>query len=544
MVSAPMSLNPVPIGRDLFAQEAIAQIPKILTLMDRNRHSPTYGCCDRNFWQYKIIDFPSGMSQEFVWPLALAYHTPLDDNPFYQQPVLRDWVEAGILYAAQSAHRDGSCDDYFPFERAAGAAAFSLLAGIESYRLMGLENQTALDFFARRANWLAHHQESGRLANHQALIVLCLERLSQLLQTSQWDEAKDSRLDQVLSWQNAEGWFQEYEGCDPGYHTLTVSCLAQLDALRPDPTLKGAIAKAVRLASYFVHPDGSYGGEYTSRNTYNFFPHGFELAGRWMPEALTINDRFLVGLAQGRSPCYADDHIVGHHTWNYLLAWHDFCQRSPEPPAPLPNERIWLPNAKILIDRRDGTELYLALNKGGVFKLFRDRQLVWSDTQFSVQVRQGKKLKNAVAHLVENYGLSLSDDRVIIRGDLGWAKQKQMTPLNLMLLRIVMLTVGRFFPNLIRRTLQKMLIVGKKKAPFQFVRQLQWQDGQWHITDELFAESWQGVESVAIGCDQTSIYVVMSRTFQAGQLQPWFHIAPAQWLELNPSQPLTISRRL
>ncbi|NEQ32763.1 MAG: hypothetical protein F6K04_17455, partial [Leptolyngbya sp. SIO4C5] len=154
--------------RDLFAQAALAQIPKILTLQDRNPHSPTYGCFDRNFWQYKIIDFPSGMSQEFVWPLALAYDTNSPDNPFYQEPKLRDWVEAGIVYAARSAHADGSCDDYFPFERASGAAAFSLLACLESYQLMGLENSIALKFFEKRADWLAHHLESGRLTNHQA----------------------------------------------------------------------------------------------------------------------------------------------------------------------------------------------------------------------------------------------------------------------------------------------------------------------------------------------------------------------------------------
>ena len=58
------------INKDLFVREALAQIPKILTLLDRNPHSPTYGCFDRNFWHYKIIYFPSGMSQEFVYPLA------------------------------------------------------------------------------------------------------------------------------------------------------------------------------------------------------------------------------------------------------------------------------------------------------------------------------------------------------------------------------------------------------------------------------------------------------------------------------------------
>ncbi len=511
------------MNQDLFAQEALAQIPKILTLLDRNPHSPTYGCFDRTFWQYKVIDFPAGMSQEFVYPLALAYHTNLESNQFYQQPILRDWIEAGILYALKSGHPNGSCDDYFPYERAAGAAAFSLLACIDSYQLMELDNPEILKFFVRRADWLAHHQESGRLTNHQALIVLCLELLSKLLKLDRWDQSKAERLEQVLSWQNPEGWFQEYEGCDPGYHTLTISCLARVYELNPNNRLKDAIAKAVLLASQFVHPDGSYGGEYTSRNTYNFFPHGFELVGKWLPEALNINDRFLQGLAKGLAPCYADDRIIGHHTWNYLLAWRDYIPARP-PIKPLPEGRFYLEEGGILIDRRDNTELYLALNKGGVFKLFRDGKLIVSDTHFSLQVVEGNKLKNAVGHLVSNYKVTLETDKIVIAGSLGWAKQKQMNSVNLIGLRLVMLSIGRFYPNLIRKILQKILITGKNKAPFSFQRTLSYSDGQWHILDELSAQSWSNVVAAGIGCDQTSIYVVMSRTFQPGQLQPWLDL--------------------
>ncbi|MBF2021257.1 MAG: hypothetical protein IGR93_14420 [Hydrococcus sp. C42_A2020_068] len=531
------------MSRDLFALEAIAQIPKLLTLQDRNPHSPTYGCFDRNFWQYKIIDFPSGMSQEFVYPLALAYDTDIPNNPFYRQSAIRDWVEAGILYAARSAHSDGSCDDYFPFERAGGAAAFSLLACIESYRLLGLNNQGAIDFFVKRADWLAHHQESGRLTNHQALIVLCLELLSKLLKTDRWNAQKEQRLEQVLSWQNPEGWFIEYEGCDPGYHTLTISCLARIYEFNPtNNRLKDALAKAVILASHFVHPDGSYGGEYTSRNTYNFFPHGFELVGKWLPEALNINDRFLKGLKNGLAPCYADDHIIGHHTWNYLLAWRDFVPHRP-PFKPRFFGRFWLQEGGILIDRRQDTELYLALNKGGAFKLFRNGNLVASDTQFSLQVKEGKKIKNAVGHLMGNSKIKVDEDEITIQGSLGWAKQKQMTTLNLIILRVVMYTFGRFFPNIIRKTLQKILITGKKIAPFTFSRQLRWENGQWKIIDELHSASWDNVISAGIGCDQTSIYVVMSRTFQIGQLQPWLDLTE-QVKQLKAGQSLKLERQL
>ena len=528
--------------RDLFARVALDQIPKILTLLDRNPHSPTYGCFDRTFWQYKVIDFPAGMSQEFVYPLALAYQTDWSDNIFYRQPIIKEWIEAGIMYAARSSHRNGSCDDYFPYERAAGAAAFSLLACIESYTLMGLDNPEALHFFSKRADWLVNHQESGRLTNHQALILLCLELLSQLLKSDRWKQSKEEKLEQVLAWQNPEGWFQEYEGCDPGYHTLTISCLARVYELNPSNRLKDALARAVILASQFVHPDGSYGGEYTSRNTYNFFPHGFELVGKWLPEALNINDRFLQGLKNGLGACYADDRIIGHHTWNYLLAWRDFIPARP-PLKPPSQGRFWLQEGGILIDRRQNTELYLALNKGGVFKLFRDGKLVTSDTQFSLLVKDGNKIKNAVAHLVSNYQTTLEDNEIAIAGSLGWAKQKQMNSFNLIVLRLVMLSVGRFFPNLIRKILQKILITGKQQAPFRFSRRLLWQDEHWQVIDELAAESWDNVIAADIGCDRTSIYVVMSRTFQPGQLQSALDLTE-QVKNLQPEQVLILKRDL
>lgn len=528
--------------RTLFAQKALDQIPKLLTLLDRNPHSPTYGCFDRNYWHYKIIDFPSGMAQEFVWPLALAYHTPTPHNPFHKQAAIKTWVQAGIQFAARSAHPDGSCDDYFPFERASGAAAFSLLACLESYRLFGFDDPKMLTFFEQRANWLATHEESGRLTNHHALIVLCLERLSHLLQTNQWDRAKSVRLERILDWQSDEGWFPEYEGCDPGYHTLTLSCLAWLEQMRPNPQLREAIARGVNLAAEFVHPDGSYGGEYTSRNTHNFFPHGFELIGRWYTPALSINDQFLEGLNRGLGACYADDHILGHHTWNYFLAWRDYVPARP-PRPPRPTGQIWLPQAQLLIDRRQNTELYLALNKGGVFKLFRDRQLVASDTQLSLQVKNGHRIRNAVAHLVDHYTIDLQTDEISIQGHLGWAKQTTMTPLNLLILRIVMLTFGRFFPNLIRRILQQLLIVGKRNAPFSFHRHLVWQDSHWTVTDTLQSHSWKPVLSIGLGSDQTSIYVVMSRTFHPSQLQPWYDLSE-KLLTLTPGQPLSIKRQL
>jgi hypothetical protein len=156
--------------------------------------------------------------------------------------------------------------------------------------------------------------------------------------------------------------------------------------------------------------------------------------------------------------------------------------------------------------------------------LFRGQRLVHSDTQFSVQVENGAKVRTAVAHLVARYDVDVGENSIAIRGKLGWAKNKQMTTFNLVLLRGLMLTFGRFFPNVIRKILQKMLITGKKSAPFQFVRTLTWEGRRLRVDDELFAHSWAAVREIGIGAAQTSIYVVMSRTYQAGQLQPWLDL--------------------
>ncbi|MDD5351306.1 MAG: hypothetical protein PHQ12_13935, partial [Chthoniobacteraceae bacterium] len=332
------------------------------------------------------------------------------------------------------------------------------------------------------------------------------------------------------------------EGADPGYHTLTIGLLAQLYDLTGRAELRAALEKAIAFVTEFIHPDGSFGGEYTSRNTYNYFPHGFEIAGKWFPQALEMNDRFLGGLQAGLAPCYADDHIIGHHTWSYLLAFRSYLDQRPKP-HPRTQGRVHFPNAGLLIERRGGAELYLALNKGGVFKFFRDGKLVASDTQISLQV-EGKKPRTAVAHLVGEYAVSLEEDAVTVSGPFGWAKSKAMTPFNLLVLRMIMFCGGRFNPDLVRKLLQKLLITGKSDAPFTFRRTLRWEeDGKLKVSDAVTAARWESVRAAGLGASQTSIYVVMSRTYQPGQLQPWLDLTP-KLKALAPGAALRLEREL
>jgi hypothetical protein len=190
----------------------------------------------------------------------------------------------------------------------------------------------------------------------------------------------------------------------------------------------------------------------------------------------------------------------------------------PGRPQPLARDvaSIWLKEAEILIKRRPYVELYVALNKGGVFKLFRENKLILSDTHFSLQVRQGRQIKNAVAHLMSSYTIHVEQDEVLIEGGLSWVKPNQLSSLKLVFMRILMLILGKFFSKQIQRLNASEIAGGKQDSPFRFTRRFRWERNQWQIIDELYADSWRGVISAGIGCDQTSMDIPISRTFQRG----------------------------
>lgn len=510
-----------PWARDVLARRALAEIPRILSLQDRTPVSPTHGCFDRNYWHTRIVDFPSGMAQKYVLPLALVWSLDLPGNMFRSQPAIRDSIVAGIRYAARSAHKDGSCDDYYPFERAAGAAAFSLLACLDAAEIIGLGADEEIDaFLRRRGRWLGEHEESGRLSNHEGLICACLARLGTRFGGEEWERLMQARLRRLLSWQSKEGWFDEYGGADAGYLTLTIAQLADLDRRRPELGLREPCAAAIGFLGKVMHPDGSLGGEYTSRNTQNFFPHGLEIAGAWSPQALAIADLGLRPLAEGRSPAW-DERLIGHYVTSWLLAWREW--RAERPGAlVLAAGRQLFEEARILIEARGAQRLYLATSRGGAFRLFDGDRLLLADTGVTLGLAGGKV---AVCHLEADNEVSLGVDDIGIAGRMAYARSAKLTPFKSIVLRGLMLSAGRFFPDLVRRLLQKMLVTGRDEAPFRFRRTLRWRDGRWHIRDEIDADQgWGRVEKAGIGGFQSSLTTVMARIWQPAEMQPWLDL--------------------
>ncbi len=391
-ITFPVFEQPPAGHRDWYLFEAVRGVPRILQMLDRNPFSPTHGCFDREHWHYRTADFPCGMNEEFVLVLALAWATEHPQNPFFKNPRLRELIEASLRFAAKSARPDGSCDDYFPFEKARGAAAFSLYATTESYQLIGLKDDALPSFFARRGDWLLNHEESGKLANHQALGALALQNVHTLTGEARFRGGMEALRDRALSWQHSEGWFQEYEGADPGYQTCTIAFLAKLRQKTGDARLTEPLQRAVQFAAHFMHPDGSYGGEYGSRNTHHFYPHGMELLARESPKALQMAELFLRKALPCRTRYFNDDNrMCAHYVYDWFQAWRDYADVPGRSQVACLSEpqTAWFAEAGLLVERDARRCAVVAAHKGGVIKVTGETGPIYADTGPMVQLEDG-----------------------------------------------------------------------------------------------------------------------------------------------------------
>ena len=74
-----------------------------------------------------------------------------------------------------------------------------------------------------------------------------------------------------------------------------------------DPELHQSLARSLEFLQHFIHPDGTLGGEYSSRNTTFYYPAGLEMLAGTIPAARAIAGflRRRVGEPPMPGPCPA-----------------------------------------------------------------------------------------------------------------------------------------------------------------------------------------------------------------------------------------------
>lgn len=518
-----------PRKRERYLDGVYEDVARLLGAIDRNPYRATYGCMDRQYWHYRTACFPSEMYQEGVLPLALVYAYQLPGNRWHGKDRVRELAVAGLRFSARSCHSDGSCDDYYPFERALGAAVFSLQAAAKAYRLLGLDDQELLAWFQRRAQWLLGNDESGKLTNHHALAALGLWRVAEITNNDAYRTASRQRIDQVLGWQDEEGWFDEYGGADPGYQTVTIDCLAKLRRATDDQRLDDAIRRAIGFARHFLHPDASYGGEYGSRGTCHFYPHGFELLAERLPESADLADGFLEAVERGTLAHFNDDRLFAHRLANRIEAYLDW---SPTRPATVPKPQISvesMPGAGLFVFCGEERQTIVSTARGGIVKHF-DGGRCATDAGLVVETRDGTVCVSQMHDRDRKVDVSTNPDgstRITVSGSLHMSRFETATPLKQSILHTGMWTVGRWCRTVVRKLLQRRLITGRSRFPVRLTRtiELRHDSPMVRIADEIELTSPAvRVKQMAIGTDHQTAYVAACNIYQDSVLEPWTNL--------------------
>ncbi len=536
--------NQVP-DQTLYAEAGLRYLPNILTMLDQNPFSPTFGCGDRQYWLYKTVDFPCGMYGEFCLPLALAYTHPFPKNHYYGQPRMRELSLAVIQDQMRHAHRDGSNDDFYPFEKAVGSTAFTLYAMAETATVLEISDHETIEFLERRARWLATRQESGRLTNHHALVALGLGAVHKLTGSKDLNEHRIKVRDNILRWQSEEGWFPEYEGFDPGYHTFTISFLAYLRAITGDDTLSTPLYRAIDLAADVMGPDGSYAGEIGSRNSYHFLPHGFELLADESGAARYVADKFLLALSKGQRSFLDENRTFCHYQYNFLQSWLDFAKRENQSDWQ-PEEGVrYYPDAGMLRASRNGIHAVISARKGGVIKASTAQGPLASDTGLVAVDKNGTSFAHSTncwdeAASAENDGKAL-----FFTFDVSFDKVPNTllpTTFRLFVLRLISMVIGRIEPNLLRRTVQYLLINRKRSVPFKSTRTIRISDESIRITDDVEKlGTAQPLAKLASSTDLTTIYTASSNPWHVSRFFSWIE-RHEEANELNTSGRTKVTR--
>ena len=511
----------------------LEQIPRVLSRLDREQDGPSAGCCDRTFWAWKFTDFPGARFQEAVCVLSFVYATDLPGNPYRGSRNLLEWIHMALEYWASIQYADGSFDEAYPNEQSLAATAFTTFYVAEALSFLGpeLSGQTAKTIhqsMRRAGQWLVQNDEThGFLSNHLAAASAALHHVFLATGDARFRERSAYFLRRIVDHQSAEGWYDEYGGADLGYQTHGSFYLARLLQLDPNPLLAESLARAVRFQALFIHPDGSLGGEYTSRNTQTYYPAAFEMLAATNPAAAWIAHtmRPSVGSSSAVGVRAVDAYNLFPMLNNLVFALRacsatDLVAPVPEEPGK-DDDFLWFREAGIARFRRHAYVAYVGASKGGVLKLFdrRTGRLTYSDCGYVG--RQGAGHRVASQHFDPGRTVEVAPGKLALKTSFVRISRPVMKPWTFVGFRMFSLTFGQSanLARWLKRTLVNILIYRKRPAGIELQRTIEFHDDHVVVRDRLEGPGLAHTSEIRWVPSFTTIHMGSSRYFVAHELE-------------------------
>lgn len=514
-----------------YLEQVFRQLPRLLSRMDREPLSHTYGACDRTFWGWKFSDFAGSRFQELLYALAWMYKTPVAGNRLHDQSVLLNWIVAGFHYWRGLQHTDGAFDEAYPFERSLAATAFTGFYLGEAFLLLddalpGDIRHELVDSFRRAGNWLCENDEHhGVLSNHLAAAAAALTVIARITAQPRYTVRARHFIGRILARQSDEGWYEEYGGADFGYQTHGTFYLARIWQLTGDAELLASLRRSVTFLAVFIHPNGTLGGEYGSRNTSFYFPAAFEMLAPECPEAAAIA-AFMRGsvMAQDAAGLAAVDAYNFCPLLNNYLFAHT-AMETINAPMPLPFEGIgqWnFSRAGLVVHATEQYQAVFAPCKGGVLKIYdkRARSLAYSDCGYWAETDKGLRVSSQSFSLANKTDIDVG--RASVRAPFAKVNQKVMNPYLFMGFRVFMLSIGRFpgIARTLKNVLVKALVSRRETLATTLIREVEFHNDKVQVRDRIEADAANSLNHLSLGTKFSSIHMGSSRYFQFDELDP------------------------
>ncbi len=517
-------------NQSIYYKPVVPQVHRLLSWQDREPFSKTYGSFDRTYWCWKFTDFPGARFQEGIYTLAYLFSYSFDGNIYVNGKQILAWALAGMRYWQKIQYKDGSFDEAYPFERSLAATAFTCFYVGEAFLLLRdhiskNEHLSLCRTFEKAGIWLcANDEKHGVLSNHLAAAAAALQTIYQICGDEKFKNRSQYFIHKIYHHQSEEGWYKEYGGADPGYQTHCTFYLAYIWKKTKNSQLLESLRRSLSFLKYFIHTNGTLGGEYGSRNTEFYFPAGFEILAPVLPDAALITEsmRLFVSKQDIIGPAAMDAFNFLPMVNNYLFA-ADHAIDIGKVTEPMPHKKKgWypFPDAGLYIK---ATSLYysiLGVSKGGILKVFDQKTglLLHNDCGYWAKLTNGAVISSQSFKRDRQW--NKNEECISVEADFTLVNQGIQTPFLFIGFRLFTLILGRIpiFSQWIKNMIVRVLIQKRKKVPVIMLRRVSFEEERIYIHDQISLKGTCEIQEFRQEAKFSTIHMGSSRYFHKQEL--------------------------
>ena len=388
------------------SSELAVAAKRAAAFMDGNPASATYGCADRDYWNYRTLTNFSGTTwQQAMLGFAALHGAKHPATNQIQDAELLRLAGAALRWWASIQHRDGSFDEWYLNERSycptaitgAGAAiSLHLLQG----ELAQSDAEPALSALERAGHWLAGRNNPD-VMNQNVAAAVTLHGLAELTGGKHWRRAAEAKLTRIRLAQTSEGWLPEYGGADLGYSTLALDFLASCHALGDSGQAREIADGLIGFLDQVQGVGLVMPGRLGSRGTSHQFIYGALYFGREDKRAARLAHKWLEGLRAGYAANLAtiDDRYFAYFYFpQFALAKRELAKTGSNPKAGEPTQQTVTADqvkSGLLVRCRADKSVTVSRRLGGAVALCSPEALPLYHLGYEVVTEDGKRYSSA-----------------------------------------------------------------------------------------------------------------------------------------------------